>query len=160
MAVGVADVAVLAELFVVIDRTTPVGSGDFPCRSDRYPHGMVEYGWFNAEKGHVYLCDERGVRTGTSKALRPGESAEEVARRLLKDEVGKNAGPTSVDRFAIRSWFISSGHLPTIPGADWSAGGTASVMWSPAHTSAGRPGWRSSDVQRADCLNNYSLNRI
>ena len=99
-----------------------MGSGDFPCRSDRYAHGMVEYGWFNAEKGHVYLCDERGVRTGTSKALRPGESAEEVARRLLKDEVGKNAGLTSVDRFAIRSWFISSGHLPTIPGADWSAG--------------------------------------
>ena len=40
-------------------------------------------------KGHAYLCDECGTRTGTSKALHPGESAEEVARRLLKDKVGK-----------------------------------------------------------------------
>ena len=38
---------------------------------DRYPHGLVEHGYFYAEKGHVYLCDERGVRTGTGKALRP-----------------------------------------------------------------------------------------
>jgi hypothetical protein len=32
---------------------------------------------------------DRGTRTGTSKALRPGENAEEVARRLLRDEVGR-----------------------------------------------------------------------
>jgi hypothetical protein len=56
---------------------------------DRYPHGLVEHGYFYAENGHVYLCDERGVRTGTGKALRPGENAEEVARRLRKDEFGK-----------------------------------------------------------------------
>jgi hypothetical protein len=56
---------------------------------DRYQHGLVEHGWFFAEKGCVYLCDARGTRTGTSKALRPGETAEEVARRLLKDDAGR-----------------------------------------------------------------------
>jgi hypothetical protein len=86
VAVGVADdLAVLAELFDVIEGPRRREAAIF--HAD--PTAILIAWSSNAEKGHVYLCDERGVRTGTSKALRPGESAEEVARQLLKDEVGK-----------------------------------------------------------------------
>jgi hypothetical protein len=55
----------------------------------RYPDGLVEHGYIYAEKGHVCLCDERGTRIGASKTLRPSENAEEVARRFLRNEVGR-----------------------------------------------------------------------
>jgi hypothetical protein len=51
--------------------------------------GAIEEGWYFAEGGKVFLCDAAGVKTGTSKALRPGDIAKEIAVRLLRDETGK-----------------------------------------------------------------------
>ena len=51
--------------------------------------GAIEEGWYFAEGGKVFLCDKAGVRTGASKALRPGDNAKEVAVRLLRAETGK-----------------------------------------------------------------------
>jgi hypothetical protein len=59
-----------------------------PSRDGEDP-GAVEEGYFFAENGKVYLCNENGVRTGASKALRPGDDAREIAVRLLRDESGK-----------------------------------------------------------------------
>jgi hypothetical protein len=53
----------------------------------KYPDGLVEHGWYFTEGGKVFLCDKRGTRTGVSKIIRAnGETAEEVARRLLKGD--------------------------------------------------------------------------
>jgi hypothetical protein len=59
-----------------------------PSRDGEDP-GAIEEGWFYAEGGKVYLCDKAGVRTGASRALRPGDNAKEIAVRLLRDETGK-----------------------------------------------------------------------
>ena len=56
--------------------------------SDEDP-GAIEEGYFFEERDKVFLCDATGVRTGASKALRPGDNPKEIAVRLLRDETGK-----------------------------------------------------------------------
>jgi hypothetical protein len=51
--------------------------------------GAIDSGYFFEEGGKVFLCDTAGVRTGASKALRPGGDARDIAVRLLRDEAGK-----------------------------------------------------------------------
>jgi hypothetical protein len=59
-----------------------------PSRDGEDP-GAIEEGHYFQENGRVFLCDAAGVRTGASKALRPGDNAKEIAVRLLRDESGK-----------------------------------------------------------------------
>jgi hypothetical protein len=54
--------------------------------SGKYPHGRVEETWWFEENDVVWLCDERGVRTGDNRAVPANVDAKVIAMLLLKEK--------------------------------------------------------------------------
>ena len=55
--------------------------------SDSYPDGVVEEGWFVVKDNVVFLSDRNGTALagkGNRRPIGPGETAREVAVRLLR----------------------------------------------------------------------------
>jgi hypothetical protein len=51
--------------------------------------GAVEYGWWVVEGDSVYLVDEDGHKTGTSRRLPEGTEPRNLALRMMQGKVGK-----------------------------------------------------------------------
>jgi hypothetical protein len=57
----------------------------------RFPHGVVEIGYWYQDGDYVFLCDQDGVRIGDKRKVPKGVDAKTIAIVLLKSAVGRKS---------------------------------------------------------------------
>jgi hypothetical protein len=58
----------------------------------RFPHGVVEIGYWYQDGDYVFLCDQDGVRIGNKCEVPRGVDAKTIAILLLRSAAGLKAG--------------------------------------------------------------------